>query len=131
MILMRWSMPENGPSLVVHPQEMAAEVIVMAIAQRLLFHPIRDSRLGMDLSDLVDHPGVKKHAFGASGFTGVNMSSYSDIPGMFKNRWALTGISGRKIVRLESFEKSLGLTTSGGERRHGWPEPFCEFPRVF
>ena len=63
----------------------------------------------MDLSDLVDHTGVKKHAFGASGFTGVNMSSYPDIPGMFKNRWALTGISGRKLSVLSHLKNLLGL----------------------
>jgi hypothetical protein len=63
----------------------------------------------MNLSDLVDHPRVKKHAFGACGFASVNVSSYSDIPGMFENRWALTGISGRKLSVLSHLKNPSGL----------------------
>ena len=69
----------------------------------LLLHPIHGGSTIVHLTYLVRNTGVKKNAFGSSGFTGINVGTNSDIAIAVNRGFAShVNTSSLWIARLES-----------------------------
>jgi hypothetical protein len=66
-------------------------------ALTLLFHPVHNGSPLVDLSNFMNHPGIKKHTLGTGCFTRIDMGRYADVPRVLENRWAVARIRRRKL----------------------------------